>query len=296
MKGAWGNFFFGNWDDPHKLMVTPIRGWFGLNNVFARAGALLWNTPGSAVVNTGASFSRRVARSVNYHSPTWSGFSFRGMYSAQNEATNLSASTLGSKPRMWSADVTYRSGPLYLGVGYERHKNFNPRGTGAPIAAAVAGTASAYSGGTDDSWVFGASYTFGGFLRLAGLYTRNEWEVHNTGNLKNDGWWLIADWTIAGPHSLKGQYAKRDDAKGNVAGSIGNISSNDVVGGAVTGLGTGGKVYGIQYAYEFSKRTSGYLGVNRVKGDTGVVDGTLLGAGSFGTSQTVYGMGFRHRF
>jgi len=294
MKGSWGNVFFGNWDNPHKLMVTPIRGWFGLNNAFAGAGRMLWNTPGSDVFNTGSSFSRRAARSVNYHSPTWGGFAFRAMYSAQNEATNLSASTLQSKPRMWSADVTYRSGPLYLGAGYERHKDFNPSSGVYPIAAATAGLASSYSGGTDDSWVFGASYTFGGFLRLAGLYTRNELEVHNTGQLKHHGWWVLADWTIAGPHSLKANYARRGDVKGNVTATIGNLTSNDV--GAQAGKGTGGKVYGIQYAYEFSKRSTGYLGYNRAKGDAGAKDGLGISAVSLGTAQTVWGAGFRHRF
>jgi predicted porin len=285
LKGGWGNFFFGNWDTPNKLMVSPIRGWFGLNNAYAGDGRMLWSAPASATGNTGASFHRRQKNGINYHSPNWGGFAFRAMYSAQNEATSLAASTLPGKPRMWAADVTYTAGPLYLGAGYERHKNFNPGGT------TVGALASQYAGGDDYNWTLGVSYTFGGFLRLGAIWTRSNYEVTNVSELRKDGWWLIGDWTISGPHSLKAKWSKTGDTKGS--GAVGSVAAGAHRPGVA---GTGGTVWGVNYAYEFSKRTTGYIGYNRVSNDASSSYSLGIAASSTGGTQSVYGIGWRHRF
>jgi len=289
-KGNWGNVFFGNWDNPHKLTITPIRGWWGLNNVYAGAGRMLWNAPASDAGNSGASFSRRTPRSINYHSPSWGGFAFRANYTAQNESTALATQPYPAKPRGWSVDANYNNGPLIVGIGYERHKNMNPGGVAIGVTPGTYG-----SGLTDNNWVIVGSYTIGGFLRLGAVYTRSKYENTNSTTLSKNGWWLIADWTIAGPHSLKVNYAQTGDSKGTSTLAVGSHQA-PLGAAALAGLGTGGKVFGINYAYEFSKRTTGYVGYNRVSNDAGARYSLGYQGNSLGQSQTMYGLGMRHRF
>jgi predicted porin len=164
-RGGFGSIFAGNWDTPHKIAVGPHRGWFGLNNVFARA-TILWNTAPSNVGNgttagsDAAGFSRRQKESLNWHGPNWGGFSLQAQYSGGNSGTALtSASPL--KPRMMSLGGQFATGPLVVTAGYEKHDDFNPTGLAT------------YTGGTDDSWVIGAGYTFFGALKVNGVYTQN---------------------------------------------------------------------------------------------------------------------------
>jgi predicted porin len=272
-KGGWGNLFAGTWDTPHKLNFNQARGWFSGTNVFGGTATLLYSGSQSNVGNAGASFYRRQSRTWNYHSPSWGGFSVNGAVSASNEQAAI-PETPGRSPRLYSVAGMYRGGPLYVGLSYEQHQDFRAVG----------------NGGDDDSINLVGVYTFANAIRLSAVYARNDYEnVAVVGDsVKTRGWATYLDWRIAGPHSLKAQYGRLRDVKGTLGTTIGNFTA---------GNSTGGKVYGIDYAYDFSKRTQGYLGYARMKNDgntnafdQGIADATL------GGKQTFMGLGLRHRF
>jgi len=336
LKGAWGNLFMGNWDMPQKLVFNRGRGWWGGTNAFTGGSAVLLNggsasgaqnpiqtitaspiisatTPtsvGAATVNSNAAgaFFRRQASSWNYHSPSWSGFSFQAGFSAQNDSSGR-PETSPLDPRMWSLGGNYSNGPLYLGVGYERHSDYNPGNvTISTPGAAVGGCSAAgigtscYSGGSDSNWTLVASYTFAGVFNLRGLYSRSNYDVSNsTGGLDVKGWGVFADWAIQGPHTLRGQYVSVDDTSGSSAVNVGSYKGPSGVGcGPTSALscatGTGGKLWGLAYSYAFSKRTMGSIAYTKMDNDGNASFSKGKTAATAGNSQTTAGIVLNHRF
>jgi predicted porin len=286
-KGGWGNVFAGTWDTPHKLIFNQVRGWFSGTNVYGGGAVMQFGGSSSNIGNTGAVMGyRRQSRSLSYHSPDWSGFSFKGMFSAMNEAAGAPPAGTNPtlKPRLWSLNGQYANGPLWVGVGYEKHDDYNIKGTVGGAAA------SNYNGGSDTGWLIGASYRFGGVFKLSGSYAQNEWDVTNASKVKSKGYAVYGDWQIQGPHSLKFEYAKAKSPSGTVGASAGIFTVS-------AANNTGAKVYGIDYAYDFSKRTQGYFGYAQMKNESGTgAFGQGISPASVGTSSKFYGMGLRHRF
>lgn len=293
LKGAFGNVFAGNWDSPAKGPGNLARGWWGgtaavlhmaanlLNN---GAASGLSNPPSSgATAAQQASFWRRQANSWNYQSPVWNGFQVGAQFSATNETTGYSAGS-PLKPRMYALSANYRTGPLALSVGWERHNDYNPG------AVAIGGGASQYNGGDDTMWQFAAGYTFGP-VNVRGLYSRAEYDVTNAGSLKARGWALFADWQVQGPHTLRAAYAKLRDLKGNTNVTVNLYDSNAGAGG------TGGKKWGLAYSYAFSKRTEASFLYTKIKNDANTDSfGIGYAAAVTGGSQHAYGLNVRHRF
>jgi predicted porin len=315
-QGSFGNVFGGNWDMPQKLVVNRIRGAFSGTNALYGGSMNLINggsasgtnnpiqatvasiAPGAVVAavpftvggatttsNNPAQFYRRQANSWNYHSPVWSGFQVQAAYSATNETTGIPAAS-SIKPRLWSAALHYDNGPLYLGLGYEQHQDYNP---GNSTTQGIG--ASQYNGGTDRNWILGAGYTFAGKFKLTGMYLDNKYDVTNTGTLKKKGWALFGDWNIAGPHILRAAYANAGDSKGNTSQAVSAHRSPLTVGG-----NTGGQWWSIHYAYQFSKRTEGLIGYNRMNNDTNAVYSLGKTAPTLGASQSAMGIALKHKF
>jgi predicted porin len=270
-RGGFGNVFFGTWDTPHKLVSNLARGWWGGTNTLQGGSlTLLANGSDSNVPNRGDTFFRRHQRSINYHSPDFGGFSFQAATSSGNEAT---AFTTGSplKPRLMSLAGQFRTGPFFAGVGYEKHDDFNPGG----VATA------AYLGGSDESINVAVGFTFFGNLRVAGLYMQNEFEAGDGfgSTVETTGYAVYVDWTIAGPHSLKFQWATVGDDEGNPP-----VASS------------GAQVYGAAYSYAMSKRTSVYVAYNEMKNDSNANYSFGTTATTLGGNQKVIGLGLRHSF
>jgi len=319
-KGSFGNVFQGNWDAPQKLVFNQGRQWWGGTNSLTGGSAVLLNggsasgaaNPVTSVVgspvagavsvtttvtsNNPGAFFRRQANSWNYHSPSWSGFSVLASFSAANEQTgNPEASTLSQ--RMYSFAGQYQSGPLYLGVGYEQHSDYNPGNI------TVGAAASAYSGGTDTNYTIVAGYKYGAF-NVRALYSKSEYDVTNVSNLDVDGWALFADWAIAGPHTLRMQYATVGDTSGSSATPVGSYkgaaaSTCGNNGGPSTvscGNNTGADLWGLAYSYAFSKRTEGSVVYSRMSNDSGASFSKGKTAATGGNNQTTYGIVLKHRF
>jgi predicted porin len=309
-KSSWGNLFVGSWDTPEKAVANLARGWWGANNALnggigftifnggpSSVGNGLTTGAAAAAVNTPAGFFRRQANSINFHSPSYNGFTFQGAYSARNEATELpEANSL--KPRLWSLMGAYQSGPLTVALGYERHDDYNPGGVsvanpagGAGVAAGAAG--SAYTGGSDSQFIIMGGYAFGPFA-IRGMYVDTEYEVTNATTADTKAWAIFGDWNIQGPHTIRFQYYKLDEIKGNSLIAIGNYAAPMTAAGARTGTGVDG--YGIAYTYAFSKRTEGGVVYNRMSNDMNAAFSLGVEGASLGNSQKSMGVQLRHRF
>jgi predicted porin len=280
MRGGFGNFYMGNWDTPSKLGVyNNVRGWWGSQNPYGISG-MITNGAANGGGNTGTAFSRRQARTINYMSPNFGGFNFGAAYTSTNEASSqTSGATTGVKPRLVDVAVNFSTGPLYIGAGYQTHKNFTVG-----------------FDGTDTNWMVGAAFTFGGVVKLSGIYSKLEYERAAGANLEATGYGVYVDWTIAGPHSLKFAYSETGDSKGTygtgIVTTIGFITANGGAGG------TKSRLAAVNYAYAFSKRHTGYIGYAKLDNDVNA-NQNLQSSGPKplrGGDQSLFGIGLRGSF
>jgi predicted porin len=280
-RGAFGNIFLGNWDTPFKRTIGPTRVGAHETGLF---GASFLQTGGSSSFLSNASrgsFTRRQNNTVNYETPDFSGFQVLAAYETTNASTGNLTTQTNNKPRLWSLGAQYSAGPLYVGAGYERHKEY---GTLGGISS------------DDTGWHIGAAYTFGGAVRVGGTYTEQKFE--NTAGLGNDTkyrvWHLGVDWKIQGPHGLRGALTYARDAKG----TGGTVAGNGVTRPAPNALGdTGAKLWQIHYVHTLSKRTE--LTAGYVKLDNDSRAAYNLGGLSTplaGENQDAFAVTVRHRF
>ena len=133
LTGPWGTLFFGNWDTPYKWstvsLVNPVRGGYLpdynaiINSPGFGVGAV--TTQSTRVAGAAdAAFDRRQGNSIQYWTPTISGFSARLMYSideARNATTPMAPSI---KPSILGASVNLELGPLTLRDAFEAHFDY----------------------------------------------------------------------------------------------------------------------------------------------------------------------------
>jgi len=290
-KGGFGNLFLGNWDQPQKLVYNQARGAFsGTNALYGGTATLLFGSSASGLGNGNAPvagtdsnnpnrFYRRQARSVNWHSPNWSGFNVKGSFSSGTEHTGMGLSPLN--PRLFGLSGEYASGPLYVGLGYELHEDWNP--ATLPVGPA----AGQYNGGDDTNISLVGVYTFGGAIRLSGVYSKSEYETGVGSSMDVDGMAFYLDWKIGGPHTLRFQYGLVNDPEGTV--TVGSYRANSA-------LERGATVMGVNYEYAFSKRTAGLVGFNQMDNDPGAAFSQGKSAATVGGKQQSVGIAIKHRF
>jgi len=279
-RGDFGNVFFGNWDTPLKLIQNRVRGWFSGTNALVGGGyTLLAGSSASGVGNgTGgsanASFYRRQANTVNYASPNWGGFSLAAAFSAANETASLPESN-PLNPRLMGLNGVFATGPFWVGVGYEKHDDYNP------------GSQAAYTGGSDDNITIGVGFTFARVLNLRATYSKSNYETAAGGESEVTGFGAYVDWNISGPHALHFAFITVDDVEG---------SGGAVNGYRAPGAATGADVFTVAYGYNFSKRTEVYVAYNEMKNDSNANFSQGVVAASLGGKQTSIGIGLKHSF
>jgi predicted porin len=313
LRGNFGNVFFGQWDTPYKLAsgskyrpfdTTGITGigaimhnetTTGANSTVTTPTGTFTDTAGNTVITTASvgnatSFHRRQSNSLNYHTPTWNGFTGMVAYGAKDETTGTVAGA--AEPRTWSLGATFERGPFYIGAGYERHSEYR--------------TLAAGTFGDDTGWIINAAYTFGGVFKLGGVFERLEYETGVGVETKRDAWGLYGDWKIAGPHTLRLGYTQARDSKGGGAAvnSIGRAVACGTAGSTVTtqagatvcGQDNGAKMYSIMYAYALSKRTEVNVAYSRLNNDSAGLYRLHGTTRSTGQDMTALGVGIRHSF
>jgi predicted porin len=303
LKGAFGNVYFGIWDTPMKMIASPIRpfstsGGYGM-------GGIMWNESGSNVGNGSlgvdggaserASFTRRQNNTVNYWTPNFSGFQAGFSWSAADEATGVTSGAPVTKPRLWSLGASYTNGPLYVGAGYEKHSDYNPAGC---VNVGGSGTAACtYNGGDDIGWQVGVAYTFAGRVKVSAMYASQSYDTANGTSLDHDSWGLFLDWNIAGPHRIRAEYVYAGDVGGNSRVAVNQYQAPVTAAGLGRG-DTSGKLYSIQYAYGFSKRTEVNFGYSKIDNDSNARYRlqTMGQAPAAGENQSAFVLGVKHTF
>jgi len=291
LKGNFGDVFIGNWDTANKVMMGNYRVFalgypMGLGNTVNNSASNVDNgaiLAGATIAQS--SFSRRQQKSVHYHSPVFSGFQAMGSFSAANEATQVSSAATITKPRMWAAAANYTNGPFGIGLGYERHEDYNP---------AVQGT---YTGGTDYSWQAGARYTFMGKLRLNVQYVRLNYDLAAGRDMSLNNWNVNGQWDIAGPHFIRVGYVRVGDTKGSAGTTAAPIQVGEATANGGAG-NSGAEKFVFEYGYNLSKRTELTLGYARTENDgfSNRPVGGNADSNTFGETQTYIGGRISHRF
>ncbi len=288
LKGSLGNVFMGRWDTPFKRTILDGAG-LGTSRITGLWGSSFLLTGGSTSTLDGsarATWIRRQANTVNYHSPIFNGFQVMAAVSSANGATSATTAAVAAKPRVWSVGANYKTGPLNLAGAYERHVQFGAAG-----------------GANDDSaWHLSAVYALRPNVKIGGVYTEQTLETSSTTESKINAWHLGVDWRISGPHSLLAAYTAAGDVKGNstvtVAGSgATRPAALNLVGGALASGNTGASLWSVHYRHTFSKRTTALLGYGRLKNDS-QAQYTLggLSGSARGNAQNAYGVVVDHRF
>ena len=137
----WGAAMIGKNETPYKTSTDPLNPFSGMLGDYR---VMIGNTGGDNRVE----FGLRAAHAIWYESASWSGFSFKAMYSPGQNRDDTSSIVPSSEPDcaggnipgsgalpptcndgsfgdLYSVSAAYRAGPLYLTTAFERHKNVN---------------------------------------------------------------------------------------------------------------------------------------------------------------------------
>jgi hypothetical protein len=200
---------------------------------------------------------------------------------------------------MYSLAGQFRTGPIYVGVGYEMHSDYNPANVAAPGTAG-----SAYTGGDDTNITAVVGFQMAGFS-VRGLYSTSEYETSTGSSMDVDGYGLFADWNITGPHTLRLQAAQVNDSSGSSSSSVGSYKGPAALTcktpGAATSTAscaadTGAKLYGLAYSYALSKRTEMSLVYSVIDNDDKATFSKGKTAATAGSKQTTTGLVLKHSF
>ena len=307
MKGAFGNVFFGNWDAPFKRTSGPWNVGGNETGIWGTAflltgGSTTTAWPGAAAGSAASAgrgiFKRRQNSSINYDSPNFGGFQVMAMVTASQPSTGTLDAANNAKPRIMSLGAQYSAGPIFVGAGYEIHKDANGP-TAVPVGAGSARE------GDDKGWHIGGAFTWGP-VKFGGGYTRQEVEAGTVAaptEVKYRAWHAGVDWKIVGPHGLRASYTRAQDSRGTPG--AGTTAGNGVVrpGVALPGVSNdnGAKLYQIRYVYTFSKRTEFNFGYAKLDNDsvgTYNLGGLSGGPANLapGQNQDAWAFSLRHTF
>jgi len=250
-KGGFGNIHFGRWDTPMKRALN--QGSVGglvetglLGTSFVAWGGSGGSDATAAVPSNRDRWKRREVALNYYESPRFGGFQVLGAFSAGNDTIdNGGLGVTNDESRVWSLAGMYNAGPLKVGLGYEKHKQFGPLGGPRNL--------------DDKAWGISAAYTFANRIEVGATYLDARYNTDVGRSTKRKSWTIGAEWNIAGPHTVLAFYGNAGDSKGNSLLTVGMI--------APSGPDTGADDFSIGYRYNFSKRTWLQGGYHRTSND-----------------------------
>jgi len=137
----WGAVKIGKMETPYKTSTDPLNPFSGMIGDYR---VIMGNTGGDNRVE----FGLRASHAIWYESPSWGGVSFNAMYSPGQNRDNTSSIVPSAEPdcaggnipgsgalpptcndgsfgNLYSLNLLYRGGPLYVAAAYEMHKNVN---------------------------------------------------------------------------------------------------------------------------------------------------------------------------
>jgi predicted porin len=187
LESGWGRILLGRWDTPYKVATTAVDP-YGDLTISGITG----------VLNDGGNFNRRDQNVVQYWSPTWGGFAFRLMTTANEGKT----ATLN--PRDNGANVTFTRGSVYAFIAWEEHKD---------VSVTLF---------TEEGVAGGGNFTIGP-VKLGAQYQ----EYKKTAFSKQKAWMGNLVWTI-GNHQIIYQYMQSKDGRSSTAAVEPECDSNSI--------------------------------------------------------------------
>jgi predicted porin len=178
----WGAVMIGKSETPYKTSTDRLNPFSGMLGDYR---VMIGNTGGDNRVE----FALRAAHAIWYESPSWSGASFKAMYSPGQNRDDTSSIVPSSEPDcaggnipgsgalpptcndgsfadLYSLSGAYASGPLYLTAAYEMHRNVNRTSDLANLDPRDVGDESAYK--------IGGQYTFPTKTTVSALWERTK--------------------------------------------------------------------------------------------------------------------------
>jgi predicted porin len=279
LSGSWGTFKMGFFSAPYDD-ITIIQGSSTLNTGILSTGSL-WaqatQDPSGAIngtTSTGGGFDSRLANSIRYDSPTWSGFSFSGQFAtAERSATagttpvalptptsnigglpvgfgqaaganNNTSGGTSSNSNSQSYIVRYINGPFTGLFGYEYHNNLR-----GPINANL----------DDSAWSIAAQWQFSGF-NIGGVFEKLDYDATRTTDLTRHYWQINSTINIGANGELYVMYGSAGDGGGSAV-------NGTKIGQLIKGDNTGANTWQVAYTHALSKRTKLFTGYVKVNND-----------------------------
>jgi predicted porin len=259
---SWGKVLLGKHESPFKLLSRKVD-LFGdqpgdSRSLVANANGagLATGTGGAAIYSLG--WDLRPQNVIAYGTPNFNGFSALVAY-VSNVGTGaaLDAPTgtaTGTNPgsinlnavNAWSANATYENGPIFVGLGYEKH-NLSKLSTNVAV-----------NHSDEKAWRLAAGYNFGDF-KVVGLYQRESGLcvgaitgcATNGTDAKRTTWGLGGAYKL-GANTIKLQYYKAGDLSNSGLANEGD---------------TGANLWAVGVDHALSKRTTVYAVYARTNND-----------------------------
>ncbi|MGH8714963.1 MAG: porin [Casimicrobiaceae bacterium] len=239
LQGDWGTVKLGNFLTPYDDIHT-IFGNSPTLTTSILSTAALW-AQGSLTKSEGG-FDARLGNSLRYETPPLQGFSAALQFATRDASDNgnENGDHLAElrHASVLSGGAFYNSGPVDLGIAYER--NFRVRPTGP------ADDALSITGGYD----FGAIASNVG-LRVAGVYERLKYDTP-TGSLTRDFYGLATTLAV-GDGTIYAFWGRAGDGKGGAV-------DGTTIGALAKGPDTASQQWELSYSYSLSLRTMLYAG------------------------------------
>ncbi|TCS36658.1 putative porin [Paucimonas lemoignei] len=225
LSGAWGQVTAGKhtfMEDQGNAVQYGIKGGQALPNGLLGSKAILNYVDAAGTANRLTISNTRVANSVHYISPNFSGFKATFGYSTNpdgNEGT-INGATNYSKGQGYFLAGNYSNGPIYLNAAYWNHTIEGKPATGDEKALRLSG-----------------SYAFPFGLKVGAQWDRSSVEGVGVGgrDAERNAWQIPVSYQV-GAHTVLAHFTKAGDIKGEA--------------------NSGAKMWSVGYDYALSKRTN----------------------------------------
>jgi predicted porin len=240
----WGAVMIGKSETPYKTSTDRLNPFSGMLGDYR---VIIGNTGGDNRVEFGV----RAPHAIWYESPSWSGASFKAMYSPGQNRDDTSSIVPSSEPdcaggnipgsgalpptcndgsfgNLYSVSGAYQMGPLYVTAAYEMHKNVNRTSDLENLDPRDVGDESAYK--------VGGQYTFATRTTVSALWEKTKRKLPSDlafqdERTRNNATWLALTQALTDKDNVSFGWAHAGKSEGvlgvhNTAGDPNNFDNS----------------------------------------------------------------------
>jgi predicted porin len=259
----WGAVMIGKNETPYKTSTDRLNPFSGMLGDYR---VMIGNTGGDNRVE----FGLRASHAIWYESPSWSGASFKVMYSPGQSRTDDSSIVASAEPDctggnipgsgalpplcndgsfgdLYSVSGAYASGPLYLTAAYEMHKNVNRTSDLPNLDPRDVGDEYAYK--------IGGQYTFATKTTVSALWERTKRKIPSDLEFQNErtrpnAYWLALTQVVTPADSVSFGW-------GHAGATPGDPGQHNTPGGA--NPDNSANLYSLAWRHALDKWTTLYI-------------------------------------